>query len=120
MIAQYDKKIEKIRKESIALDNLKAKYNQLASGNKAPASLTAMESQLKRNEKEVENLEAKLKEAKISLTDTNLAISTTQMNTGNAPLDLVEKQNFQTIEIENLTSKLKSAREESQRLKLKH
>ena len=36
---------------------MKAKYNQLASGNKVPTSLTTMETQLKKNEKEVSILQ---------------------------------------------------------------
>lgn len=76
-----------------------------------------MESQLKKNEKEVENLESKLKETKNILSGTNLTISTTKMNTGNVPSSLLDEQKIQTVEVENLTSKLTIAREESQRLK---
>ncbi len=57
LIQQFNKKIDQIKKEQVAVDNLKAKYNQLVSGNKTPASLNAMESQLKKNEKEVANLQ---------------------------------------------------------------
>ena len=46
LIKQFDSKLSKLKKEQIQVDTLKAKYNQLASGAKAPASLTAMETQL--------------------------------------------------------------------------
>lgn len=58
LISQYNKKVQQIKKEEVVLDNLKAKYNQINSGYKTPASLTAMEIQIKKNTKEMEQLQA--------------------------------------------------------------
>lgn len=48
--------MQQINKEEIAIDNLKAKYNQLASGEKVPTSLTAMETQVKKTQGSIDDL----------------------------------------------------------------
>ena len=56
LVNQFDKVVDRLHKQQVAADNLQAKYNQIATGNKAPSDLIAMESQLKKVEKELDSL----------------------------------------------------------------
>ncbi len=118
LISQFDKKVKQIKKEEIALDSLKAKYNQLTSGNKTPASLSAIESQIKRNDKELDNFKQKYDEIvnKISLKQIDFKDADT---TGNLPLK--ETINIDLFKLDNEASevrgKIKSLTDEGVRLK---
>lgn len=118
LINQFEKKVDHIKKEQIALDNLKAKYNQLASGNKAPASLTAMESQFKKNEKEVDNLQKQYDELinKISSNQADLDFAK-----GIGDSQQVSLLNKNQINLDNqsifLATELENAKDKSKKLK---
>ena len=118
LISQFDKKVEKIKKEEVAIDNLKAKYNQLMSGNKAPASLTAMETQLKKNEKEVANLEKQYNEIinKINLNQTDLSFAKSSGNQGQISFYENNQTQLDNQSLE-LATKLEDAKDKSEKLR---
>ncbi len=118
MIAQYDKKIDKIKKEEIVLDNLKSKYNQLASSNKAPASLTAMETLLKKNEKEINNLENQYNSVieDLGKKQVDLEWAKSSGDTNQISKIYLEQDNLNAKSID-IATKLEDARDEAERLK---
>ncbi len=110
--------MDKIKKEEIALDNLKAKYNQLASYNKVPASLTSTETLLKKNEKEVQKLEEQYDETIEKIGQKQIDLEWAKNNGNPQEISLIQnEQNRLDEESIDLASKLEDAREESIRLK---
>lgn len=118
LIKQFNHKVDQIKKEEIAIDNLRTKYNQLMSGAKAPASLTAMESQIRKNEKELISLEkqyneviAKIESNKIDLEFANGSNDTKRM----------AQLNYEQSDLDNksfvLASQLENARDKNEKLK---
>lgn len=118
LISQFNKKVKQIKKEEIELDNLKAKYNQLTSGNKTPASLSAMESQLKRNEKELDSFKKKYDEILNQINFKQIDYKDAE-STGN--FSMQEKINIDLYSLDNeakiVQDKIKSLSNESMRLK---
>lgn len=100
---------------------MKAKYNQLASGSKVPASLTAMETQIKKIDKEITNLnnqkidlnsqinnnQVKYHQAKKVGNDEKANILATSINQNDAEVTMLDqKMNDLTLKSEKLSQKL--------------
>lgn len=118
MVKQFNQKVDHIKKEEIAIDNLKAKYNQLMSGNKAPSSLTAMESQLKKNEKELTSLEQQYNEVISKMESNQVEIDFAKGLGDNIQ---VSKLSGEQVGLDNqsiiLATQLENARDKSEKLK---
>lgn len=109
LISQYNKKVQQIKKEEVALDNLKAKYNQINSGYKTPASLTAMETQIKKNTKEMEQLQAEYDKVVEKINSKQIDFKNAEIS-GN--IKLQDNINTDLFELDNQASEIHSKIEE--------
>ena len=118
LISQFNRKVDKIQKEEIAVNNLKAKYNELLSFSKTPASLTAMEKELKKNEKEVENLEKQYNNLVNQITLNNDNISFNEKYGNTSDINKLQKENEKLdAQAFNLKNQLITVREKAEQLK---
>lgn len=62
MINKYNKSVDSIKKQELALDKVKQKLNDIQSGNIIPASLKEMYNQLNKNDKELEKINQRYNE----------------------------------------------------------
>lgn len=118
LISQFNRKVDKIQKEEIAVNNLKAKYNELLSFSKTPASLTTMEKELKKNEKEVENLEKQYNNLVNQITLNNDNISFNEKYGNTSDINKLQKENEKLdAQALNLKNQLITVREKAEQLK---
>lgn len=118
LISQFNRKVDKIQKEEIAVNNLKAKYNELLSFSKTPASLTTMEKELKKNEKEVENLEKQYNNLVNRIMSNNENISFSEKYENTSEVKKLQKENEEfDAQAFNLKKQLIAVREKAEQLK---
>lgn len=118
LISQFNRKVDKIQKEEIAVNNLKAKYNELLSFSKTPASLTTMEKELKKNEKEVENLEKQYNNLVNRIMSNNENISFSEKYENTSEVKKLQKENEEfDAQAFNLKKQLITVREKAEQLK---
>lgn len=118
LISQFNRKVDKIQKEEIAVNNLKAKYNELLSFSKTPASLTTMEKELKKNEKEVENLEKQYNNLVNRIMSNNENISFSEKYENTSEVNKLQKENEKLdAQAFNLKKQLITVREKADQLK---
>lgn len=118
LISQFNRKVDKIQKEEIAVNNLKAKYNELLSFSKTPASLTTMEKELKKNEKEVENLEKQYNNLVNRIMSNNENISFSEKYENTSEVNKLQKENEELdAQALNLKNQLITVREKAEQLK---
>lgn len=118
LISKFNRKVDKIQKEEIAVNNLKAKYNELLSFSKTPSSLTAMEKELKKNEKEVENLEKQYNDLVNQITLNNDNISFNEKYGNTSDINKLQKENEELdAQALNLKNQLITVREKAEQLK---
>lgn len=118
LISQFNRKVDKIQKEEIAVNNLKAKYNELLSFSKTPASLTTMEKELKKNEKEVENLENQYNNLVNRIMSNNENISFSEKYENTSEVKKLQKENEEfDAQAFNLKKQLITVREKAEQLK---
>lgn len=60
LIDKYNKSVQSIKNQELAIDKLKNKINEISSNNKTPSSLNSIEKQIKADETEAEKLKEKL------------------------------------------------------------
>ncbi|MCI8575637.1 MAG: hypothetical protein HFI09_04120, partial [Bacilli bacterium] len=127
LIQQFNKKTDQIIKEKVALDNLKAKYNQLMSFSKAPSALIAMETQSKKLQSDLNDLiirKEKLQNSGIGNNDKAIfeldkQISNVENKLGNLDeqMKTIKLNPEASAEVQNLKVKIEIATERIRQLK---
>lgn len=86
LASQYNKSVDVLTKEEAQLDKLKSKLDLIMSGKTTPASIKAMESELKRTTKEAENLKKQFDEVGNNIEDKAYGLDMTKaMHGENSP-----------------------------------
>ena len=86
LASQYNKSVDNLTKEEAELDKLKNKLDQITSGNTTPASIKAMESELKKTTKEAETLKKTLDSMEVDIDTKNAGLDMTKSMYGeNSP-----------------------------------
>lgn len=131
MINRYNKSVDSIKKQELALEKVKQKLNDIQSGNKVPTSIKSMETELKKVNKELENYELQFQEIENQQQSLSVQI-TTQQELGelanveeikkaqseierldNVVMDLSLKEELAKNKSQELTNKLSNAKNNS-------
>lgn len=128
LASQYNKSVDNLTKEEAELDKLKAKLDQITSGNTTPASIKAMETELKKTTKEAETLRKTLNDMEVDIDMKNEGLGMTKAMYGESSpqyaKDLSERDALiqKDIEIgeqyEELTAKAQKLSDTIQQAKL--
>lgn len=119
LINKYNKSVDSIKNQELAIEKVKNKLDELTTGNKTPTSIKNLESELKRSEKEVENLEKQYQQTidAISKKQVDLEFAQGLGKTGEVSAIKIEQGNLDTKSLE-LATKLENARDKAEKLKI--
>ena len=118
LINQYNKTVDTIKSQELAIEKVKNKLNELVSGNKTPTSIRNLQTELKKTEQDVSGLEKEYNKAISEMSKKNIDLDWAR-NNGN-----VEEQNIIQGDINildtkmvDLATKLENTRDKAERLK---
>lgn len=115
LVDQYNKSVQSIKSQELAIENLKNKINAIKNGDVVPPSIQKMESQLAKNNRELEKTEIRINELKNKkvttiIEDEELAkLTQVQINLAQINSELVneiKQARSSSLEVQELNSKL--------------
>lgn len=118
LIDKYNKSVDSIKSQELAISKVKNKLDELESGSKVPQSIKLLENDLKNAEKEVENLEKQYQETidEISKKQFDLNFAQNLGKTDEVASIKLEQNNLDSKSLE-LATQLESARDKAEQLK---
>lgn len=118
LINKYNKSVDSIKNQELAITKLKNKLEELTSGNKTPTSIKNLETELKKAEKDVSNLQKEYDDVIAQIESKNVELDWSK-NLGDikkvSSIEL-EQGNLDTKSIE-LADKLEIAKDKANQLK---
>lgn len=119
LIDKYNRSVDSIKSQELAISKVKTKLDELSSGNKVPSSVRALETGLKNAEKEIENLETQYQETidEISKKQVDLEFVQGLGKTEEVASIKVEQGNLDTKSLE-LAIQLENARDKAEQLRV--
>lgn len=119
LINKYNKSVDSIKSQELAITKVKNRLDELVSGNKTPTSIKNLETQLKNTEKEITELEKKYNETidKINQSEVDMDFAKGLGNAEEVSNIQIEQGNLDTQSLE-LATQLENARDKADKLKI--
>ena len=118
LINKYNKSVDSIKSQELAITKVKNKLDELTSGNKTPTSIKNLETELKKAEKEVSNLQQKYDDVVAQMENKNVELDwANNIGDKNKVYNIqIEQADLDTKSID-LATKLETARDRAEQLK---
>lgn len=118
LINKYNRSVDSIKNQELAIDKVKNKLTELINGNKTPTSVKNLETELKKAEEEISNLQTEYEDV-VDQMETKKLELTMAKNLGNdnrATAINIEQENLDTKTLD-IADKLENAKERADKLK---